>query len=155
MAPVFLLGESHGQRNLVGYSPWHCKRVRHDWVINNNNKFFDTLKYLLEGFFCFCFFLFDRDGDITVVFKTKEAHLFKTHHTLQFARKPRQLTWWERYIERSELSSWPELCEACALHICSAAFLWAHAPLLPVFSPALLPPLPFTALLFLAAPITF
>ena len=22
---VFLLGESHGQRNLVGYSPWGCK----------------------------------------------------------------------------------------------------------------------------------
>ena len=23
--PVFLLGEFHGQRNLVGYSPWSCK----------------------------------------------------------------------------------------------------------------------------------
>ena len=23
--PVFLPGESHGQRNLVGYSPWGCK----------------------------------------------------------------------------------------------------------------------------------
>ena len=23
--PVFLLGKSHGQRNLVGYSPWGCK----------------------------------------------------------------------------------------------------------------------------------
>ena len=23
--PVFLLGESHGQRNLVGYSPWGHK----------------------------------------------------------------------------------------------------------------------------------
>ena len=27
--PVFLAGESHGQRSLVGYSPLHCKRVRH------------------------------------------------------------------------------------------------------------------------------
>ena len=27
--PVFLPGESHGQRNLVGYSPWG-HRVRHD-----------------------------------------------------------------------------------------------------------------------------
>ena len=27
--PVFLPGESHGQRNLVGYSPWSC-RVRRD-----------------------------------------------------------------------------------------------------------------------------
>ena len=23
--PVFLAGESHGQRSLVGYSPWGCK----------------------------------------------------------------------------------------------------------------------------------
>ena len=24
--PVFLPGESHGQRNLAGYSPWSCKK---------------------------------------------------------------------------------------------------------------------------------
>ena len=29
--PVFLPGKSHGQRNLVGYSPWGC-RVKHDLV---------------------------------------------------------------------------------------------------------------------------
>ena len=28
--PVFLLGESHGQRSLVGYSPWG-HRIGHDW----------------------------------------------------------------------------------------------------------------------------
>ena len=28
--PLFLLGKSHGQRILVGYSPWGCKRVRQD-----------------------------------------------------------------------------------------------------------------------------
>ena len=26
-APVFLPGESHGQRSLVGYSPWSCKEL--------------------------------------------------------------------------------------------------------------------------------
>ena len=25
--PVFLPGKSHGQRNLVGYSPWGCKQL--------------------------------------------------------------------------------------------------------------------------------
>ena len=30
--PVVLPGESHGQRSLKGYSPWGCKRVRHDLV---------------------------------------------------------------------------------------------------------------------------
>ena len=29
--PVFLLGESHGQRSLAGYSPW-SHRVGHSWV---------------------------------------------------------------------------------------------------------------------------
>ena len=29
-APVFLRGDSHGQRSLVGYSPWGHKRVGHD-----------------------------------------------------------------------------------------------------------------------------
>ena len=30
--PVFLPQKSHGQRSLVGYSLWGCKRVRHDWA---------------------------------------------------------------------------------------------------------------------------
>ena len=29
--PVFLPGESHGERNLVGYSPWGLQRVDYDW----------------------------------------------------------------------------------------------------------------------------
>ena len=28
--PAFLPGKSYGERSLVGYSPWGCKRVRHD-----------------------------------------------------------------------------------------------------------------------------
>ena len=30
--PVFLPGESHGQRSLAGYSPWGHWRVGHNWV---------------------------------------------------------------------------------------------------------------------------
>ena len=30
--PVFLPGESHGQRSLAGYSPWCCKIIGHDWA---------------------------------------------------------------------------------------------------------------------------
>ena len=33
--PVFLPGEFHGQRSLVGYSPWSC-RVQHDWATNTH-----------------------------------------------------------------------------------------------------------------------
>ena len=32
--PVFLFGESHGQRGLANYSPWGHKEVGHDWVTN-------------------------------------------------------------------------------------------------------------------------
>ena len=30
--PVFLSGKFHGQRSLVGYHPWGCKRVGHNLV---------------------------------------------------------------------------------------------------------------------------
>ena len=40
---VFLPGKSHGQRSLVGYSAWDCKRVRNNWV-NKQQQIY------LEGF---------------------------------------------------------------------------------------------------------
>ena len=30
--------ESHGQRSLVGYSPWGCKRVRRNWATNHQRQ---------------------------------------------------------------------------------------------------------------------
>ena len=30
--PIFLPGESYGQKSLVSNSPWGCKRVRHNFV---------------------------------------------------------------------------------------------------------------------------
>ena len=35
--PVFLPGEPHGKRSLVGYRPWGC-RVRHDWLNTGKRK---------------------------------------------------------------------------------------------------------------------
>ena len=34
--PVFLPGESHGQRSLAGYSPWGCKESDTTEQLNNN-----------------------------------------------------------------------------------------------------------------------
>ena len=31
--PIFLPGESHGQRSLKGYHPWELQRIGHDWAI--------------------------------------------------------------------------------------------------------------------------
>ena len=36
--PVFLPGQSHGQRNLVGYNPQGRKRVRHDLATKQQEK---------------------------------------------------------------------------------------------------------------------
>ena len=37
--PVFLPGKSHGQRRLVGYSPWGHERFKCEtWRLNNSNK---------------------------------------------------------------------------------------------------------------------
>ena len=34
--PIFLHGKSHGQRSLMGYSPWGCKRIGTTQRLNNN-----------------------------------------------------------------------------------------------------------------------
>ena len=36
--PVFLPGKSHGQRSLVGFSPWAHERVRHNLATKQQNK---------------------------------------------------------------------------------------------------------------------
>ena len=36
--PLFLPGESHGQRSLAGYSPWGCKESDMTEQPNNTNK---------------------------------------------------------------------------------------------------------------------
>ena len=42
--PVFLPGKAHGQRSLVGYSPWGHKRVRHDLATNQPTNMVWTLE---------------------------------------------------------------------------------------------------------------
>ena len=36
--PMFLPGESHGQRSLAGYSSWGCKDVRHNWMTKHTHN---------------------------------------------------------------------------------------------------------------------
>ena len=54
-APVFLTEKSRGQRSLVGYSPWGCKRVWHDWVTEHTHKAhcFKTHLFVNEHLDCF------------------------------------------------------------------------------------------------------
>ena len=50
--PVFLPGKSHGQRSLVGYSPWGHKRVGHDVAINSNNTFLKQGSFDFKMWLC-------------------------------------------------------------------------------------------------------
>ena len=48
--PVFLLGKSHGQRSLVGYSPQGRRRVGHDLATKQQQKILkDNLKFYLPS----------------------------------------------------------------------------------------------------------
>ena len=40
--PICLPGEDHGQRSLVGYSRWSCKKAGHDWMTNNSSLKLET-----------------------------------------------------------------------------------------------------------------
>ena len=47
--PIFLLGKSHGQRSLAGYSPRGCRRVRHDLVTKTAKQITkETLQKFME-----------------------------------------------------------------------------------------------------------
>ena len=53
--PVSLPGKFHGQRSLAGYSPWVCRRVRHDWVANNKNEWPKSLSSQTNTWFFLLF----------------------------------------------------------------------------------------------------
>ena len=48
---VFLSGKSHGQRSLVGYSPWGCERFGHGWATEHTQLPYkaDASIYLLAS----------------------------------------------------------------------------------------------------------
>ena len=55
--PLFLLGESHGQRSLAGYSPCHC-RVGYDWATNTQCSFWVCCTHeVLISYLCMNYFL--------------------------------------------------------------------------------------------------
>ena len=53
--PVFLPRKSHGQRSLVGYSPWGCKRVGHD-LATKQQQGSPLLQFFLPHFYLISFY---------------------------------------------------------------------------------------------------
>ena len=41
---AFLPGHSHGQRSLEGYSPWGCKRIRHDLATKQHQQWYVRMR---------------------------------------------------------------------------------------------------------------
>ena len=51
---AFLPWKSHGQRSLVSYSPWGCKKIRHDLLTKQQNcKHYFQPQSIKRGFFFF------------------------------------------------------------------------------------------------------
>ena len=50
--PGFVPGKAHGQRSLVGYGPWCCKRIGHDLVTKQQQTFWIvSLQLICNGQF--------------------------------------------------------------------------------------------------------
>ena len=55
--PAFLPGKSHGQRSLVGYSPWGCKELdMTQWLNNSNKNSMDDGQYIFKKCNIFCWY---------------------------------------------------------------------------------------------------
>ena len=51
--PVFLPGKSHGQRSLMNYSSWGCKRIKYNLVIKTTTIFHCVcVPQILDPFIC-------------------------------------------------------------------------------------------------------
>ena len=64
--PVFLPGEFHGYRSLVGPSPW-CRRVRHNWVTKHIHTYRSCtyfLRFISKHFFLPSFLFFPNVNGI-------------------------------------------------------------------------------------------
>ena len=75
--PVFLPGKSHGQRSLVGYSPWGCKRVEHD--LGTKNKKGSQFFFVFPSIHfqdCFQQTFCERSGGPSDTTFLWESHLF-------------------------------------------------------------------------------
>ena len=48
LIPVYLLVKSHGQRSLVGYSPWDYKGVRYNWEAEHTHTHTHTHRSIYE-----------------------------------------------------------------------------------------------------------
>ena len=56
--PVLLPGEFHGQRSLVGYSPWGSQRVEHNWATNTHNNHRLVMSLLNSNPLCFSLLIY-------------------------------------------------------------------------------------------------
>ena len=88
LTPVFLPGKSHGQRSLVGYSPWGHKRVGHNSVTkqqqHRNTQRILPVIVLQEittiGQLVFCFvFYFNHENCSVLVFVERSFKKEGTH----------------------------------------------------------------------------
>ena len=104
--PVFLAGESHGQRSLVGCSPRGCKETRRsDSTTTTKARRWTRKMYLL-----ICWYLtlkanssqWITHGDWSVSFACLwTSYLLSYHHSLPFLFPPWNIYWMYSYLMKS------------------------------------------------------
>ena len=100
-APVFLSGESYGQRSLVGYSPWGWKRVGYDWsnlaCTHAHNSYLGEVRW---GWFLFNILIFTLYWSVSIDLKLNTHHFCKKkRHFERFYKHTEQL--WQCYFSNA------------------------------------------------------
>ena len=101
LTPVFLAGKSHGQKSLVGYSPWGCKTVGLCWysiIIHGDHSVLKPLRSVIQNLAILILpFIF--------VSLAKQKFLESRNSYLHFIRNPPQCTFAHGSVQFSSVQS--------------------------------------------------
>ena len=105
--PVFLLGKSHGQRNLAGYSLRGHTRIEHNFVTKHNNKIKRERKLCRKGCLegALIFWLRDVANWVNKWPKVPPSLLPISHQCFPMVgltQEPEQLIWFMQVISETE-----------------------------------------------------
>ena len=95
---VFLPGKSHGQRRLVGCSPWGQKRVRHNLGVRQQFQENNLAIYLPE-------LIFEKPAELIQTYEYPDP-LWWNYRTLKPERKKKQLERKDRCLTKEPKLNW-------------------------------------------------
>ena len=91
--PVFLPGKSHGQRSLVGYSPWgHKESDTTQWLNNNNKHTSYEKRYFISFYFIYYIYYINNIFLLKFFFfKYKKVKITHSGFALFYSPPPKKI----------------------------------------------------------------